>query len=283
MTINGGGNNVIFQGEVLNLVINGSSNKIQATHRKAMLTNVVFNGAKNVIRVGAHSANVCSIQNGENNRILVEDGRGGRERTNNNNNNSRSGNTFNFGNSNISINFNGGHSGGQNINPNQIMDIINSVTSGFNMNLNIPGFSDQSSGGFYSGTQARNYEVEEEDEEDENDNDNDSGDDENSESGNEEDEEFTRKKKKYILELDEFQYKHIQKFSALKEDKCAICLIKFKGVDIIKELPCKHIFHKNCVLKWLSKSNNCPLCKHDISNEIKNVNLSEGDEESDIY
>ena len=57
--------------------------------------------------------------------------------------------------------------------------------------------------------------------------------------GNENDDNYNEtynlKKNKFILELDEFQYKHVKKYSTIKEDKCAICLQKYKGVDIIKE------------------------------------------------
>ena len=80
---------------------------------------------------------------------------------------------------------------------------------------------------------------------------------------------------------------YVKKYSTIKEDKCAICLQKYKGVDIIKEFPCKHIFHKNCILKWIKNSNKCPLCKYDITNdvnkvELKNYNDDEDDEEQDM-
>ena len=76
------------------------------------------------------------------------------------------------------------------------------------------------------------------------------------------------KKQKLLLELDEFQYKHIKKYNALIEEKCVICFENFKRVDIIKELPCKHIYHKDCILKWLNDSNLCPLCKYDLTKDI---------------
>ena len=97
--------------------------------------------------------------------------------------------------------------------------------------------------------------------------------DENYDDNNDENETYFKKRKKFILELDEFQYKHVKKYSTIKEDKCAICLQKYKGVDIIKEFPCKHIFHKNCILKWIKSSNKCPLCKYDISNDVNKVEL----------
>ena len=76
------------------------------------------------------------------------------------------------------------------------------------------------------------------------------------------------KKEKLLLELNEFQYKHIKKYNALIEEKCVICFENFKRVDIIKELPCKHIYHKDCILKWLNDSNLCPLCKYDLTKDI---------------
>ena len=92
---------------------------------------------------------------------------------------------------------------------------------------------------------------------------------------------YNKKKNRFILELDEFQYKHVKKYSTIKEDKCAICLQKYKGVDIIKEFPCKHIFHKNCILKWIENSNICPLCKYDIKNDVNKVDLKSYNEEDD--
>ncbi len=102
---------------------------------------------------------------------------------------------------------------------------------------------------------------------------------ENYEENNAESETYFKKRNRFILELDEFQYKHVKKYSTIKEDKCAICLQKYKGVDIIKEFPCKHIFHKSCIFKWLKKSNVCPLCKYDITNDVNKVNLKTEEDE----
>jgi len=86
---------------------------------------------------------------------------------------------------------------------------------------------------------------------------------------------YFHKRKKFILELNEFQYKHIKKYSSIKEKKCSICLDKYKSSDIIKEFPCKHIFHKNCILKWLKNSDRCPICKYDITGDVNNMDFSQ--------
>ena len=61
LTISGNHNKITFQKEILNLIINGSNNKINASHRNCLLSNVVFNGSNNKIEVGPNSQNVCNI------------------------------------------------------------------------------------------------------------------------------------------------------------------------------------------------------------------------------
>ena len=83
-------------------------------------------------------------------------------------------------------------------------------------------------------------------------------------------EQFSGAKKKIILEMDEYQYKHIQKYDSRKETKCSICLEDFKSIDIIKAFyKCEHIFHKTCLLCWLKKSDLCPLCKHNLNEDMQ--------------
>ena len=85
---------------------------------------------------------------------------------------------------------------------------------------------------------------------------------------------FDKKKDYLFLEMDQYQYKHIQKYDSRKETECAICLEEFKRNDIIKEFyKCKHIFHKDCLKNWLKRSNVCPLCKHDLTEDINKIHL----------
>ncbi|WCJ41533.1 RING/U-box superfamily protein [Euphorbia peplus] len=40
---------------------------------------------------------------------------------------------------------------------------------------------------------------------------------------------------------------------------CSVCLEEV--VDIASAMPCAHVFHENCILKWLQTSHVCPVCR----------------------
>ncbi|XP_034476586.1 protein goliath isoform X2 [Drosophila innubila] len=50
----------------------------------------------------------------------------------------------------------------------------------------------------------------------------------------------------------------------MDSDCCAICIESYKPADIIRILPCKHEFHKNCIDPWLIEHRTCPMCKLDV-------------------
>lgn len=45
---------------------------------------------------------------------------------------------------------------------------------------------------------------------------------------------------------------------------CCICLGQYTDGVELRELPCTHHFHVECVDKWLTINASCPLCKHDV-------------------
>ena len=73
---------------------------------------------------------------------------------------------------------------------------------------------------------------------------------------------------KAINKIPETTIKSIKNLSEDKK-KCLICLEKFVKGDKSIALPCIHIFHSECIKKWMKKKNCCPLCKNKIFKKKK--------------
>jgi len=57
----------------------------------------------------------------------------------------------------------------------------------------------------------------------------------------------------------------IENFTADKlKGTCTVCGDDFVPKDELKRLPCKHAFHDECILPWLSSHNTCPLCRSEL-------------------
>ena len=49
-------------------------------------------------------------------------------------------------------------------------------------------------------------------------------------------------------------------------EECALCMEPYKPDDEVRQLKCKHYFHKECADQWLvvqqkSKNRSCPICQ----------------------
>jgi len=52
---------------------------------------------------------------------------------------------------------------------------------------------------------------------------------------------------------------------SLEGSSCSVCMCDFEPDESVKVLPCKHLFHKECIAKWLSECNtSCPNCGVDV-------------------
>ncbi|KAJ9550311.1 hypothetical protein OSB04_014356 [Centaurea solstitialis] len=50
-----------------------------------------------------------------------------------------------------------------------------------------------------------------------------------------------------------------------ESQECAVCLNMFEDGQMIRVLPnCNHLFHAECIDKWLGSRSTCPICRHEV-------------------
>ena len=69
------------------------------------------------------------------------------------------------------------------------------------------------------------------------------------------------------------------KNNKFNETKCIICYSDFVDNNEIS-LPCGHVFHSDCILTWIEKKMNCPICKIKLSwtSRIRSVSIDSTDD-----
>ena len=55
----------------------------------------------------------------------------------------------------------------------------------------------------------------------------------------------------------------LEKLTNSKNETCLICLELFKQSCQVLYLPCLHLFHSTCIMRWLLNNTKCPICKVD--------------------
>ncbi|XP_022751160.1 uncharacterized protein LOC111299903 [Durio zibethinus] len=55
------------------------------------------------------------------------------------------------------------------------------------------------------------------------------------------------------------------------KEECSICTDEFLDGDEVASMPCGHVYHDGCIIRWLETSHLCPLCRRKNFSQIFNV------------
>lgn len=81
-----------------------------------------------------------------------------------------------------------------------------------------------------------------------------------------------------VIERNTFfhKYKKIQRSNENEDniEKCTICLSEFENEEDVRRLPCMHLFHSECVDQWLTTNKQCPICRVDIEEQLKEFGVT---------
>ncbi|KAK8988329.1 hypothetical protein V6N11_065921 [Hibiscus sabdariffa] len=49
-----------------------------------------------------------------------------------------------------------------------------------------------------------------------------------------------------------------------EEGDCVVCLEELRVGFEASQMPCAHIFHADCIQRWLNQSHYCPICRFEM-------------------
>ena len=71
--------------------------------------------------------------------------------------------------------------------------------------------------------------------------------------------------KSSVEALEKFRFQ--QQSDSVSVGECIICLEEFETGSELIRMPCSHVYHGHCILKWLQTNHTCPLCRYPMPSD----------------
>lgn len=65
--------------------------------------------------------------------------------------------------------------------------------------------------------------------------------------------------------LDNLPTVKITKKDVRSDSHCPVCKEKFELGSQARKLPCKHLYHSDCIVPWLEQRSSCPVCRQELT------------------
>ncbi|XP_034693479.1 E3 ubiquitin-protein ligase AMFR-like [Vitis riparia] len=69
---------------------------------------------------------------------------------------------------------------------------------------------------------------------------------------------------KGMIPATDISIKALKTETILEGESCTICLEELSGGSKVTVMPCSHVFHGSCIIRWLKQSHVCPICRFEM-------------------